>query len=207
MKARIVILKFVSGLLLAAVTSEATTIYTSLSAFNAATTGTQSIGFEGIAPTGGYAAFNGSTLSGVTFNDSSHILYVVDPAYYPSYYDWGTGATLVGSYNGTVTVSLPTGVKALGSDLMSIAYYGATIAVNLSNGDSFSVGTQNYPNRTFFGVTTSVDISSVTYTVSGGYIEMDNFVFGQAVPDAGVTIAMFGLALAGIAGCRWKFGS
>lgn len=167
--------------------------------WNAATAGVSNIDFEGLAEPGSFVVANGATIGGVTFTGSGN-LFVVDPAYSPEFYDWGSGAVMLGDLNSTITATFA-GVTSLGLDLMSILDYGATLTLGLSTGDSVAVATANYPDRTFFGVTSDLPITMITISGSGGYPEIDNFSFGRAgvaaVPEPS-SILLVGLAAAAL---------
>src|SRR4051812_44164894 len=113
----------IGGVLLAAPGAEAAvTAYTNRAAFLAATS-TQNIDFEGITPAGGYTLVSGQTIGGVTFSNPTTILGVIDPGYYPSYYDWNSGATLLGYYYGDpILGALPNFTRAVGADVMVVEY-------------------------------------------------------------------------------------
>ncbi|WP_295615250.1 PEP-CTERM sorting domain-containing protein [Chamaesiphon sp. GL140_3_metabinner_50] len=164
----------------------ATVQFTDLASFQANTTGLTTIGFEGLAPTGNFTNYTGSglTINGVTFIDSFG-LFVVDPLFAPSAYDWGSGAVLLGSTNftsltTTLTATLPSGVTAVGSDIMSFDNYASPFVITLSTGETFNVNSLNYPNRQFVGFTTDTAIASISFQATSGNKELDNFRFGTA---------------------------
>jgi hypothetical protein len=78
-------------------------------------------------------------------------LYVVDPGFYLPYYDWGSGAVLLGAQYGTINAALPSGVTAVGSDIFSFENYASDFVINLSTGDSVTVSSSDYPIRSFVG--------------------------------------------------------
>lgn len=183
------------------------TSYTNRTAFTAASNSLINIDFEGLAPTGSYTYYPnpGLTQSGVNFASSDSNLFVVDPAYSPLYYDWGSGAVLLGNKAGsTITATLPTGVTAIGSDIFSIIDYASDFLISLSSGGTFTFNSLNYPKRSFAGFISDTPISSITFNAVNGLTEIDNFTFGKAntkdVPEpmtilATLTAASFGVAL------------
>jgi hypothetical protein len=157
----------------------ATIAYADLASFQANTTGLTTIDFEGLAPAGGLAPYSaGSNISGVTFAASS--LYVIDSAYDPILADWGSGAILFDNSGGTITATLPSGVTAVGSDIMSYFPYALPFTITLSTGETFSLNSLDYPNRQFVGFTSDTAIASISFhaTTGSGYTELDNFRFG-----------------------------
>jgi hypothetical protein len=183
------------------------TSYTNRAAFTAASNSLINIGFEELAPAGSYTYYPSPGLAqvGVNFASSDSNLFVVDPAYAPTYYDWGSGAVLLGNKLGsTITATLPTGVTAIGSDIFSIIGYASDFVVSLSSGDTFTFNSFNYPNPSFAGLISDTPISSITFKAVNGFTEIDNFTFGKAntqpVPEpltilGTLTAAGFGVTL------------
>src|SRR5690348_16691218 len=118
--------------------------YTDRAAFTANATNLQTIDFEGIAPPGGFQAFPppaGLTQRGVNFvgATATDLLFVIDPAFSPPLYDWNSGAvlsvqTVPPGVTSTVRVTLPDGITAVGSDIMTILPYAAPVTVTLATG-------------------------------------------------------------------------
>jgi hypothetical protein len=159
--------------------------FTDLASFQANTTGLTTIDFEGLAPIGSYENYSitGLTNSGVKFTGLSSYygyLYVMDPVAGPIYYDWGSGAVLLGDYNGTITATLPSGVTAIGSDIMSVIGYASPFNITLSTGEKFNLNSLNYPDRQFVGFTSDTAIASISFQTTAGWAELDNFRFGTA---------------------------
>jgi hypothetical protein len=166
------------------------------------------IGFENLAAPGSFVAYDnpaGLTLSGVNFTGLTPItgptgptrdyLRVVDPAYFPPFYDWGSGAVLhgppipvgpqgEGGPNSRIRVTLPSGVTSVGVDLMSFLQYASpfTVVVSTTNGSvAFPVTSSLQPTRSFFGVTSDSPIISLDYYALNGFPVLDNFAFGGSV--------------------------
>src|SRR5262245_60041731 len=90
-------------------------VYTDRAAFEAAASGLTNITFNGLAPDYGYTDYGATGLdqSGVHF-DGAGYLFVVDPLYSPTYYDWGSDDVLLGLSGGSITATLPGGITAVG---------------------------------------------------------------------------------------------
>ena len=151
--------------------------YTDSATWHAAFPSAQTINFEGIAGYGQVVSYpSGVTINGVTFTNTG-TFYVVDPAYAPQYYDWGSGAVGTAIYGTTTTVTLPTGTTAWGADFMvSPPLDGTSVVVTLSNGRQHIVATLGKPNRAFFGMVSDTPITSFT-VYSTGQVILDNLTF------------------------------
>jgi len=188
-------------------------LYTDRSAFEASVHNLQTLDFEGLAPTGGFADYStstGLTLSGVNFvgtYSGGNLLFVVDPLFSPPDYDWGSGAVLLGPSpmygDAGIIATLPAGITAVGADLMTDIPYGSSFQITLSTGNTYLVPTDPYPDRAFAGFTSDVPIASLEFTtIDSSWPELDNFTFGTAVPEP-ASLALFGMGGGILGWCVW----
>lgn len=179
--------------------------YTDRSAFNAATTGLTTLDFENLGtPSNGFIHHVGGLVyGGVTFTDSKNLLYTIGPSYYPSYI-YGTGVVLSSQgghpfSDSILTVQLPGGITAVGTDLGNNGFPKSSFIVTLSNGDVFNVTGGTPTGRggsgfSFVGFTSTLAIASISFDAiptgslhndDSGYIpSYDNFTFGSASAGA-----------------------
>lgn len=199
----------VSALLLVSLPAQAW--YLDRDEFLANTTGTTNLDFEGIANEGSYSYLGQSwNIGGVQFESTYGSNWVIDDGYYERYYNWGSGAIMMARVGSVVTAYLPEDVTAIGTDYMGIVNGSDGVqdyTVTLSNGESIVVSSNQHPNRAFIGFTSldGLDISSVTFSASEGWLQFDNFVFGQALDNSTsvpvpAPLALLVLGLVGIAG-------
>lgn len=183
--------------------------YVDRNEFLANTVSTTNIDFEGIAAQGRYSYLGSSwNIDGVQFQSSQNANWVVDDGFYDRYYNWNSGAILMAVRGSTVTAYLPEDVTAVGTDYMGIINGGDGIqdyTVTLSSGESIVVSSNPHPNRAFIGFTSldGLEISSISFSAAEGYLQFDNFVFGQALSNTSVPVpaplALFALGLMAVA--------
>jgi hypothetical protein len=125
----------------------ATVKFTDLASFQASTTGLTTIDFEGLARSGSFTSYGsgGLTTGGVNFTNAGNNLFVLDSAQNPSLTNWGSGAIL--NSGSIITATLPSGVNAVGSDIMSFFNFASPFTITLSTGETFNQNSLNYPNR------------------------------------------------------------
>lgn len=164
-------------------------IYTDRTVYNLAATSTATINFEGIAAANSFTDFSnatGLTVSGATFvgtEGSGHHLLVIDSGL-SAQYNYGTGAVLEGpssiaGLGGVLTMTLPGGVTAFGTDVMSKAAApdfnpatflpGATLTITFADGNVQTLFVPTFPRDpltgpAFFGITSDTAILSVAFS-------------------------------------------
>lgn len=191
---RIVPLTLLLGLMTVTAGQAGFVVHTQRSSFEESAYDLKTIDFEKLADPGSQRSFafkSGLTLQGVKFAGTygtKRYLWVADDASDPDLFDWGSGdvlygpSTLLGS-DAKITVTLPAGITAVGTDLMTILPYGAGFDITLANGNVFNVSTLAFPNRAFWGITSTEPIVSLKFTAKqDANPVLDNFTFGLAAP-------------------------
>jgi hypothetical protein len=121
-----------------------------------------------------------------------YYLRVVDPQFFRSFYDWGSGPVLhgppdyvapsgAGGPDSHILTTLPGNVTAVGSDIMSFLQYASGFRVVVSTGGQefmFNVPSFPYPMRAFVGFVSASPISAIRFRATGGFPVLDNFVLG-----------------------------
>jgi hypothetical protein len=183
------------------------TSYSSREAWAAAASALTTADFDGIAPAGGFTLYDtrdGLLLGGARFTGATPLrgpsgpvlsyLRIVDPAYGPAFYDWGSGAVLhgppipvgpagEGGPNSHVRIKPPPGTTAVALDLMSFLEYASrfTVIVATTTGTRFfALTSASYPNRLPFGITSTSPIVSLDVYPLDGFPVLDNVAFGRA---------------------------
>lgn len=206
---RLFVLCLSTALLLAVVGHASSISFTDPNAWANATSGTSEITFSGIAPAGSFTnegTGTGLSIQGVTFigqlTAATYQLNVVDQFDLSPYYNWGVPATLQSPvYNlppsptfvPYIHVVLPANTTAIAAMLGTVSPGGLTYQVDLSDGESFTIGTTSRPALTFFGVTADSPITYANFTVlnagtfSGAFGFLTDFQFGSAQQQGGGT--------------------
>jgi hypothetical protein len=181
--------------------------YNNPAAFAAATTGTTTIGFEGIAPANGFRSYEqrqSLTLHGVTFSALDSNLSVVSGSYYKTAYgnayNLGTGDFLMAG-NGTPSMlhlSMASAFQEVAFNLGTFDRSNSRITIRLSTGDTFLVSAP-YPTSTFVGFTSTTPIHYLDLMISSGErrdtLSLDRFTFGpvHSTPEpASLTLFLLG---------------
>ena len=188
--------------------------YADRATFEAATTGRTAIDFaDGLAPgqtLREIPGVAGYTAAGVNFRGTpSNFLYIIAAAHDSTYGGWDGDPTVLQSLvRDTLTVFLPTGVTAVGTDLYTIetatappATYGGPVVVTLASGETFTVDTFDKPTVAFVGFTSTAPITSLTFRANdSSYLNVANFTYGTAaaVPEPS-TLVMAGGGVVGLA--------
>jgi hypothetical protein len=174
-------------------TQAAVTFHTTLGSFQAATINPQATETFETAPRGSSTWYpNGYTGNGfiVVGNDSYTVTADSQIPGSQSWYDWGSGDSLLYGPGGTATFYFVQPVTAFSLDLAtfmnSAGNSTGTVAV-AGDGFSTTVNTAYNPTRTFFGLTSDVGLSSFTLKAAGtAYGLADNFALASIIPTAAV---------------------
>jgi hypothetical protein len=199
-----------SAIVASAPAQAATTVYSSLTSFTAATTGVTTNNFEGASSEQSVLIFPNAASTyaqpGFTLKQTTGNAFLSDPAgvsrFY--YYDWGTGDVINTPYGGVMTVTFNAPVTAFAIDLgvfygapfpyptgtipgAATTLYGGALTIGTAQGN-FNVNTATTRNFTFFGVTSDTAFTSFTITGAGtnafASTVFDNIRFGSAATPA-----------------------
>lgn len=144
--------------------------YTSRAAFDAATT-LRSIETN-VAPAGGYYVLSNLNYNGIAYPDYA---YMIDPAYQPSLYDWGSGPVLLLDNESSLSFAPTT---AFAADFGTLPV-GANLVVMI-DGIASVIATPPERQLTFFGWTSSTPFTTVTFFASAQLLVLDNVTRGYA---------------------------
>ena len=191
--------------LLLPVSQAAVMEFTDRAAWLAAAGAVTNIGFEGIAPAGGRTDFSGPvTFSGVQFSapfiGGGGIAESVVSAGLDYVNAWGSGDKLQASLGVEFDITLPSGVTAVGSDIMitSTFFLGTTgtYTATLSTGDVFTnIFSSGPPTRSFVGFISTTPITSLTLVSNPSLAMIDNFALtATAVPEPS-SLVLFGAGI------------
>ena len=181
------------------------TIYTSRSAWTAATSGVTTADFNGIASVGSFVGYGSgpAVIDGLTFT-SNDSMFVIDPAYYGFPYPDGFFNADYTVPN-VVTIALPGSYTAVGFDFGSLFSGGASFDVTLGGLGPFTVsstGSTADGVLDFAGFISTTSFNTVTLSMpdAPNYNAVDNFSYGGAAIPEPASIALLGSGLLGIAG-------
>jgi len=150
------------------------------------------IGFEGIVTQGNgpdHFGTAGDTIGSVTFQgfDNTASTQADLEVNWPNGSNWGSGAFLQGPagnvFGQHITVTLPAGVFAVGTDIMSTdgtSSFAENPTVQLSTGPTvYNAQTlSGFASRGFIGFTSDTQISSITFVPANDLLVLDNFSTG-----------------------------
>ncbi|MES2070921.1 MAG: PEP-CTERM sorting domain-containing protein [Pseudomonadota bacterium] len=170
--------------------------YQDSSLFHAATTGGVMETFEGYAAPASFVDVANQTVGNITYPDYG---FIVDSAFSGGGYDWGSGAVLILNQSATDTLSFaPT--TAFSASFGTALPFAENITVTI-DGNSFLIGTTNFPNLSFYGWISDTPFSSISFSAGGGAFPiLDNIFMARAsteVPEP-ASLAIFGLGLLGL---------
>jgi hypothetical protein len=204
-----------TAMLLAPLAAQGQTWYTDRAAWEAAVHGIVNRTFEGFASAAdpNFVAPGGTlTLDGATFvggGPAAGSLRIIDNAFSPTFYDWGSGDVLTDFgprfVGGSIHVDLPGATRAFGFDYMGFDQLSSILTSDMSLTLATSGGpldrtitTALHPKRSFIGFVGPDAVQSLVYASTNAYFpQLDNFATALPGVAAVVTPEPASLALLG----------
>jgi len=187
----ITIVAFTAGLYASASASAALIQFTSRAAFDAATA--SQIVEPNSAPEASYVPLGFAVYNGIAYPAYA---YMVDPAYAPNLYQYGTGPVLLLA-NDTRLSFAP--VTAFGADFAALGEFGTDITITI-DGVSQVLAMSARQELTFYGFISSTPFDSVSLRTDAQYLIADNITRADAAIPEPASCVLFALALAAL-GC------
>jgi len=213
-------LSFAAAAILATSTlaAHADTIFTLVSAFDAASSGLTTITFDGIAPAGGFVDEGTSfSIGGASFSSTNYIN-LNGAAYYPDTYPgsglptYNSGGYLLPTIDATTELTISFAPSTAVSIDTGGLFGPASVPITLSDGFTTTLTAPDSITGTgaldFIGFTSSTPITSITIDWPGypNFGALDNVSYGTAVTPEPSTFVFLGTGLLGLAGvARRKF--
>ncbi len=180
--------------------------YSDLASFASATSSTTLLDFEGSSFAGltaGTNVWSTRDVAGFSIGDATFTVTggtyqaVIAPAYYPTYYDRGTGNVYHAERGANVVINFSSAITSFAFELSTIRRFGGSATLQFSNGDSATASFGD-PLQ-FHGFVSDTAFTSVSILNPAGsdYILFDNVRFGGNVAPvplpAGLPLMMAGV--------------
>ena len=195
----------VTALVLSTSANASTVVYSDISSFTTATNSLTTVDFEG-AWGATYTDFSSGYTSGdVTFTGNQY-QYIGDYTTLNSssnpYSAVGSDFLLgIGSDGYGITATFASGVTAVGLDFSLGETSGTTMTFTLGTGEQFNVASPTNYALNFFGITSDVAITSISWNAPSSRLIADNFVYETAaVVPVPAAVWLFGSGLLGLIG-------
>ncbi len=190
---------FAAAMAACAASNAALIEYTSRTVFDAATT-SQSVE-PNIAPPGSFYVLNNLDYYGFIYPDFA---YMVDPAYAPNLYEWGSGPVLLLASQSSLSFAP---ITAFAADFGTLPE-GFTLTVTI-DGITTVIPTPSQRQLTFFGWTSDTPFTTVAFSTNAQYLILDNATRasadvdppGAAIPEPG-SLALIGLGMLALSARR-----